>query len=56
MILWAVVLIGFLSLTAFVIAMGRLSTNRYEREVRSKARSAATAGTKPARVARAART
>jgi hypothetical protein len=42
MILWpAVALIGFLVLTALVIAMGTQSTARYEREQQSAARTPA---------------
>jgi len=38
MVLWpAVTLVGFLVLTALVIAMGTSSTARYEREQRAKA-------------------
>ncbi len=33
---WAVVVVGFLAVMTFVIAMGRLSTGRYEGELRSK--------------------
>jgi hypothetical protein len=41
MLLWpAVTLIGFLVLTAFVIALGIVSTGRYEREQRERANSA----------------
>ena len=36
MIVWAAALIGFLSLTALVITMGRRSTSRYERDLQSK--------------------
>jgi hypothetical protein len=44
MVLWpAVTLIGFLVLTALVIAMGTSSTARYERE-----KLAASAGVRPA--------
>jgi hypothetical protein len=39
--LWpAVTVIGFLVLTAFVIALGIVSTGRYEREQRARANSA----------------
>ncbi len=45
MLLWpAVTLIGFLVLTAFVIAMGTQSTARYEREQRDEASPARSAG------------
>ncbi|WP_198597916.1 hypothetical protein [Blastococcus atacamensis] len=42
MMLWpAVALLGFLFLTALVIAMGTQSTARYEQEQRAASRSAA---------------
>ncbi|MGY1617175.1 hypothetical protein ACI797_10565 [Geodermatophilus sp. SYSU D00691] len=53
MLLWpAVSLIGFLVLTALVIAMGTRSTARYEREQRAAARTAPAA--EPVGVAQAA--
>ncbi len=36
MMSWAVVVVGFMALMTFVIAMGRSSTGRYEGELRSK--------------------
>ena len=49
MVLWpAVTLVGFLVLTALVIAMGTSSTARYEREQRAKAVPARPAVTRTA--------
>ncbi len=54
MLLWpAVTLIGFLVLTAFVIAMGTQSTARYEREQRA-ATDAGRTSAEPVGVPRAA--
>ena len=45
MFVWAAVaVIGFVVLTAFVIAMGTLSVERYERERRAQTRSALRSG------------
>ena len=45
MFVWpAVAVIGFVVLTAFVIAMGTLSVERYERERRAQTRSALRSG------------
>jgi hypothetical protein len=55
MMLWpAVTLIGFLVLTAFVIAMGTQSTARYEREQRAATPSSGRSAAEPVGAARAA--
>ena len=55
MVLWpAVALVGFLVLTALVIAMGTSTTARYEREQRAARTAAPTAGSEPVGVAQAA--
>ena len=48
MVLWpAVTLIGFIVLTALVIALGMRSTARYEREQRAAAAAGPGAGRRP---------
>jgi hypothetical protein len=50
MMLWpALTLLGFLVLTALVIAMGTQSTARYEREQRAERTSAGRPAVEPAR-------
>lgn len=54
MVLWpALTLIGFLALTALVVAMGMSSTARYEAEQRA-ARASSSSASEPVSAARAA--